>query len=253
MAHSSYGELRQLFETFTRVWGAGGQASLHLHTQDGKSRATLNLELGLPADPRPGAPVVQGEGPGLNHGPQHHLPPCQQRPRRRGPAARARDAARRTAWLQEKQQQGEAGIASSETDTVICPDTETVSAASTDSNNKSVEMTEEDTSDSNTSDVIPQLDGPVEATLSITPDDEVMEDESLEEEVEPDIFKMADNGWPEVKQIAPGVIPPEKVLHPELGIGDNPTKIERHGVTWFEYTFWQRGVGYIERDMYHIH
>ena len=64
--------------------------------------------------------------------------------------------------------------------------------------------------------------------------------------------KIADNGWPEVKQIAPSVIPPERFLHPELGIGDNLTKIERHGVTWFEYTFWQRGVGYIERDMYQI-
>ena len=135
---------------------------------------------------------------------------------------------------------------------MICPDTETVSAASADSNNKSVEMTEEETSDSDTSDVIPQLDGPAEATLSTTPDNEVMEDESLEEEAEPDIFKIADNGWPEVKQIALSVIPPERVLHPELGIGDNLTKIERHGVTWFEYTFWQRGVGYIARDMYQI-
>ena len=46
-----------MFETFTRVWGAGGQASLHLHTQDGRSRATLNIELGPTADPRPGAPA----------------------------------------------------------------------------------------------------------------------------------------------------------------------------------------------------
>ena len=64
---------------------------------------------------------------------------------------------------------------------------------------------------------------------------------------------MAHNCWPEVKQIAPVVIPPERVLHPELGRGDNPIKTERHGVTWFHYTFWQRGVGYFERDMYQIH
>ena len=51
MAHTSYGELRQLFEIFARVWGSGGQASLHLHSQDSKSRATLNIELGPPADP----------------------------------------------------------------------------------------------------------------------------------------------------------------------------------------------------------
>ena len=59
----------------------------------------------------------------------------------------------------------------------------------------------------------------------------------MEKEAEPDIFQMADNGWPETKQIAPGVISPERVLHPELGIGDIPKKIERHRVTWFEYTF----------------
>ena len=51
MAHTIYGELRQLFETFTRVWGAGGQTSLHLHTQDGQARATLDIQLGPPADP----------------------------------------------------------------------------------------------------------------------------------------------------------------------------------------------------------
>ena len=94
MAHTNYGDLRQLFETFTQVWGSGGQASLHLHNQDGKSRVTQNIELGPPADPRPGAPVVHGERPGPNHGPQQHLQQRQQRPRRRGPATRARDAAR---------------------------------------------------------------------------------------------------------------------------------------------------------------
>ena len=30
LAPSNYGELQQLFETFTRVWEAGGQTSLHL-------------------------------------------------------------------------------------------------------------------------------------------------------------------------------------------------------------------------------
>jgi hypothetical protein len=129
MAHTTYGELRQLFETFTRVWGSGGQASLHLHTQDGRSRATFTLELGPPATPRPGAPDVGREGPGPNHGPQHHLQPRQQRPRRRrGPAARARDAARRTAWLQGKEQRAESEQNSSDMNTEICPDTETVSA-----------------------------------------------------------------------------------------------------------------------------
>ena len=107
MDHTSYGELRQLFETFTRVWGSGGQASLHLHTQDGKSRALLDIQLGPPAAPRPGAPDVREEGPGPTAGPQHRPQPQQQRPRRRGPSSRARDAARRQAWLLKKQQAAE--------------------------------------------------------------------------------------------------------------------------------------------------
>ena len=99
MANTNYGELRQLFETFTRVWEAGGQTSLHLHTLDGQARTTLNIQLGPPANPRPGAPDVGGERPGPAHRPHHQAPPQQQRPRRRGPSARARDAARREAWL----------------------------------------------------------------------------------------------------------------------------------------------------------
>ena len=178
MDHTSYGELRQLFETFTRVWGSGGQASLQLHTQDGKSRATLNIELGPPADPRPGAPVVGGERLGPNHGPQHHGQPRQQRPRRRGPAARARDVARRTAWLQGKEQQAEAEPNSSDIDTEIFGDTETVSA----SRSELVERSEAETSDSDKSDVIPQLDGPAEETLGLTPEKAAMEEDSVTEE-----------------------------------------------------------------------
>ena len=104
MAHTNYGELRQLFETFTRVWEAGGQTSLHLHTLDGQARATLDIQLGPPANPRPGAPDVPAGRPGPNHGPQQHQEPNHQRPRRRGPSARARDAARCEAWLQKKEE-----------------------------------------------------------------------------------------------------------------------------------------------------
>ena len=53
MAHTNYGELRQLFKTFTRVWEAGGQTSLHLHTLDGQARAMLDIQLGPPANPGP--------------------------------------------------------------------------------------------------------------------------------------------------------------------------------------------------------
>ena len=87
MAHTNYGELRQLFETFTRVWEAGGQTSLHLHTQNGQAKAFLEIQLGVPAAPRPGAPDVQRETPGPTHVGKHQVPPQQQHPRRRGPAA----------------------------------------------------------------------------------------------------------------------------------------------------------------------
>ena len=190
MAHTSYEELRQLFETFTRVWGAGGQASLHLHTQGGRTRATLNIELGPPADPRPGAPVVRGERPGPNNGPHHHHHPRQQRPCRRGPAARARDVARRTAWLQGKEQQAETERNSSEIDTEIFPDTETVSS----SRIELVERNEAETSDSDSSDVIPQLDGQAEETLGLTPEKAAIEEDSVKlEEIDLAHLQTADD------------------------------------------------------------
>ena len=173
--------------------GSGGQASLQLHTQDGKSRATLNIELGPPADPRPGAPVVRGAGPGSNHGPQHHLQPGhyhgpqhhlqprQKRPRRRGPSARARDAARHTAWLQGKEQQNEAEHDKSDMDTEVLPDTETVSAQVTASSNELEKISGVETLDSDTSsDFIPQLDGPSEEKLIL--DNEGIEEDSMQEQ-----------------------------------------------------------------------
>ena len=150
------------------VWEEGGQTSLHLHTKDGQARAMLELQLGPPGDPRPGAPDVRGEGHGPDHGPHHY--PHQRHPRRRGPAARARDAARHETWLQKKQDGEQEETA--ENDTVeIGPDTETLSASS----NDLVEMIEAETLDSDISDVIPQLDGPAE-------DKEVKEEDSVKEE-----------------------------------------------------------------------
>ena len=81
-----------------------GQTSFHLHTLNGQARATLDIQLGSPTNPRPGAPDVPGGRPGQNHGPQHHQEPDHQRPRRRGPSTRARDAARREAWLKKKEE-----------------------------------------------------------------------------------------------------------------------------------------------------
>ena len=66
--------------------------------------ATLDIQLGPPANPRPGAPDVPAGRPGPSHGPQQHQEANHQRPRRRGPSARARDAARCKAWLQKKEE-----------------------------------------------------------------------------------------------------------------------------------------------------
>ena len=46
---------------------------------------------------------------------------------------------------------------------------------------------------------------------------------------------MLNNGFAETKTIAPGVNPPAIVIHPELGIGENPVKTHWHDSFWFEY------------------
>ena len=130
MDHTNYGEARQLFETFTRVWEAGGKTSLHLHTEQGQVRATLDIQLGPPADHHPGAPEVQRQGPGPSHGPQHHPQPHQRRPRRREPASRARDEVRREAWLQQrgrKEQPAPDGVEKSDTEILVSNDVVIVS------------------------------------------------------------------------------------------------------------------------------
>ena len=84
--------------------------------------------------------------------PQHQLQPRQQRPRRRGPAAQAKDAARRTAWFQDKEQQTEADM-----NAELCPDTETASATSVASSNELVDRFEAETLVSDISNVITSL------------------------------------------------------------------------------------------------
>ena len=64
---------------------------------------------------------MRGEGPGLNHGTQRQPQPSVRRPRHRGPAARARDAARRAEWLRQREQQQQqltAAAGQSDTDSV---------------------------------------------------------------------------------------------------------------------------------------
>ena len=105
-----YGEIQQLFDIWTRVWKAGGQGSLHLHTLESKARAMLDLQLGHPAALCQGAPDVHEEGPG-QPGPQHQHPqqphppaqPPQHRQQRQGPVAERRDAARPEVWCNWQQ------------------------------------------------------------------------------------------------------------------------------------------------------
>ena len=59
---------------------------------------------------------MPGDMPGGNHGPKHHQEPIHQRPRRRGPSSRARDAARREAWLHKKEERQKKVPAENETE-----------------------------------------------------------------------------------------------------------------------------------------
>ena len=88
MLHSNLGELHQLYSTFNRVYGAGGYASLSLKTVDGKVSAVLEVQLGPPSAPRPGAPVAR-EAPHQAAGSQNQQPGQQRRCRHRGPGRQA--------------------------------------------------------------------------------------------------------------------------------------------------------------------
>ena len=96
MLHTNCGELNQLYNTFCRVWAAGGQATLTTSSLDGKLTAKLEIELGQATGARPGAPH-QHEVP--VSGARLQPPPtgAPRRPRHRGPAAKAKSRARAAA------------------------------------------------------------------------------------------------------------------------------------------------------------
>ena len=81
--------------TFCRIWEAGGQASLITSTEVGELKAKLEIQLGSPAAPRPGAPSTTSGHPAASHRPSH-------RPCHRGPAAKARSRARAAAYQAKK-------------------------------------------------------------------------------------------------------------------------------------------------------
>ena len=71
----------------------GANKPTQLNIQDGLAKSFLEIQLGAPADPCPGAPYVLGERTGSTHGPQHKECHQQKHPRHCRPAARACDAA----------------------------------------------------------------------------------------------------------------------------------------------------------------
>ena len=156
MLHTNVAELRLLCDTFTRVWSAGGQANLSLQTKDSQMWAKLDLQLGPADGHRPGPPVA-GERGGVQ-------PP---QVRRKGPSARARDARRRQEW-QERRNEPALELPASHnqvpgTQPELEPEQQSQENLLTAEapNSTVVEETTDETVDTNT-DMIPQLDGPVE-------------------------------------------------------------------------------------------
>ena len=108
MIHTNHGELLRIFDTYCRVWKAGGQATLTTSTEGGLLKANLDIQLGRPSAACPGAPpphlvrpTAWSSSPSSTSAPGHSgARSCLQRRRRRhrGPAAKARSNARAAAY-----------------------------------------------------------------------------------------------------------------------------------------------------------
>ena len=108
MIHTNHGELLRIFDTYCRVWKAGGQATLTTSTEGGLLKANLDIQLGCPSAACPGAPpphlvrpTAWSSSPSSTSAPGHSgVRSCLQRRRRRhrGPAAKARSNARAAAY-----------------------------------------------------------------------------------------------------------------------------------------------------------
>ena len=227
------------------MWRSGGQANLSLQTKDSQTWAKLDLQLDPADGRRPGPPEAGGrpEAGLWNHQEQPHRAPHPQA-RRRGPAARARDARRRQDWLQKRLEPAQ-DLPESRTDQEqIIPEQEDQDILVTSAvSNTETEM-ESSASDKNT-DVIPQLDGTAEAVLS-EKDDPLFNEKK---ETEPVVFKMLDNGYAETRTISSGEKPPARVFHPELRMGTNPRRTEWGDRVWIEYVF---EVDNVQMEMYQV-
>ena len=236
MLHTNAAELRLLFDTFTRVWTSGGQANLSLQTKDSQ----VDLQLGPADGRRPGPPDAgrrSGAEPWTLQG-----QPLHPQARRRGPAARARDACRRQDWLAKRQdkvqEQPEIQTAQEETEPVSRPELEDQEIIL----NSTTSKTEPEIPASN---VIPQLDGAAVTALGEKPE----KDANAKEKEKPVIFKMMENGFAETRLISPGEKPPALVYHQELGMGREPRQTEWKHKVWIEYVF---EVDDVQMEMYQV-
>ena len=116
MFHANRGELNQLYDTFCRVWAAGGQATLTTTSLEGQVTAKLDIKLGHPTSARPGAPPLHHSAANA-FASQHQAPisgAAHRRPCHRGPAAKAKSRARAAAHQAAKAAAAAAPVSSSQ-------------------------------------------------------------------------------------------------------------------------------------------
>ena len=91
--------MNQLYDTFCRVWAAGGQATLTTSSLAGMVTAKLEVQLGQPTAARPGAPSPHLRHPStfVSTSSAAPAPGAARRPCHRGPAAKAKARARAAA------------------------------------------------------------------------------------------------------------------------------------------------------------
>ena len=196
MLHTNVAELRLLFNTFTRVWSSGGQANLSLQTKDNQTWAKLDLQLGPADGRRPGPPEAGGRA-----GAQ---PP---QVRRKGQAARARDARRRQEWQARRKEPALELPVSQNQEPRTQPESDPeqqsqeILLAAEAVHSTVIEETIDEIIDINT-DMIPQLDGPAETSNDT-----------------PVTLEFDADGYIVGPKLAKNSAPPARVFHPKCGIG----------------------------------
>ena len=96
MQHTNQAEMNMLYDSFCRLWANGNNASLSTTCSGGKVTAKLEVELGKPSEPGPGAPRQRTATPLSTQGTQASGAP-RRKTTHRGPAAKAKSLARAVA------------------------------------------------------------------------------------------------------------------------------------------------------------